>query len=29
VNHTLNELYSMPTQLRDDIAKAAAEACYE
>ena len=29
VNHTLNELYSMPTELCDDIARAAAEACYE
>ena len=27
-NHTLNELYSMPTQLCDDIARAAAEASY-
>ena len=26
-NHTLNELYSIPTQLSDDIASAAAEAC--
>ena len=29
VNHTLNELYSMPTQLCDDIARAAAEAYYQ
>ena len=28
-HHSLNELYSMPTDLCDDIAKAAAEACYE
>jgi hypothetical protein len=27
VNHTLNELYSMPTQLCDDIARAASELC--
>jgi hypothetical protein len=28
-NHTLNELYSVPTQLCDDIARAAAEACHD
>ena len=27
-SHTLNELYSIPTQLCDDIAAAAAEACH-